>query len=97
MDGAINPGESSTINISYDGSGEEASGIILISSNDPDENPLPIQVFGRTSYLDPGEMAIDFTLPVLTYDHDAGEFHEESFTLSDQRGKVVWFQTFGTW
>ena len=56
-----------------------------------------MQVFGRTANLDPGELAIDFTLPVLTYNSEADEFEEELSTLSAQRGKVVWFQVFATW
>jgi hypothetical protein len=94
--GTLTPGESITCVISYDGSPGEAEGGVLFYSNDPDENPLPVQVFGRTSYLDPGEPAIDFTLP--RWDHDGfGGWASESFTLSDHIGKIVWFTVYGYW
>ncbi len=95
--GAILPGESVSCRIDYTDHNANASGLVRFSSNDPDESPLPIQVFGRTNYLDPGEIANDFTLPVISRNHETGEFNEEMFTLSDQQGKVVWFQVFGTW
>ena len=93
----MQPGESVSFDIVYDGNSRQGSGAIQITSNDPDESLLPIQVFGNTGHLDPGEPAIDFTLPRLTRDHETGEFHEESFTLSDHRGKIVWFHVFAFW
>jgi len=90
----LQPGESRSFNISYNGG--YGTGTIRIPSNDPDENPMPIQVFGNTSYLDPGEPAVDFTMPVL-YKDDTGQFQQGSFTLSDKRGKVVWYSVYGTW
>jgi len=95
--GFLRPGESVSFEISYDGNPNQGSAVVTFASNDPDENPLPIQVFGNTSHLDPGEPAIDFTLPRITYDRQTGTFTEESFTLSDHRGKIVWFQVYGFW
>ncbi len=95
--GVIGSGEAISCTIAYDGTGTNVGGTTLFYSDDPDESPLPIQVFGRTDYLDPGESAIDFTLPLLTRDPETGDFNEEIFTLSDHLGQVVWFQIFGTW
>jgi len=93
----LSPGQSVEFQISYSGGGSNANGVISIRSNDPDENPLPIQVFGRTQYLDPGEDAIDFSLPAFRYNRTTGEMEEETFTLSDHRGKIVWFSVYGSW
>ena len=95
--GTLAAGQSAAFGITYNGSPTQGSGVVRIASNDPDENPLPTQVYGNTTYLDPGEPAIDFTLPILTRDPQTGQFTEESFTLSDCRGKVVWFNIFGSW
>lgn len=83
--------------VTYGGSSDEARGVVLLSSNDPDEDPLPIQVFGETRYLDPGEPAVDFTLPLLRRDPVTGDYVEETFTLSDHRGKIVWFTVYASW
>ena len=93
--GTIAPDSSVNFNITYSGTGA-GSAIIRIVSNDADENPLPIQVYGNTSDLDPGEPAVDFTLPILWKD-TSGAYIEESFTLSDHLGQVVWFQIYGSW
>ncbi len=97
--GTLQPGESVTFDITYAGSGTSVgSGRILLQSNDPDENPLPIQVFGNTTYLDPGEPATDFTLTTLERDSQTGEIvNGPPITLSQQTGKVVWFAVFATW
>ncbi len=94
--GTLLPGEIADFDITYDGS-SNGIGVIRIHSNDPDENPLPIQVFGRTQFLDPGEPAVDFSLPVLRKDPQSGEYIEEIFTLSEHSGKVIWFQVYGSW
>ncbi len=95
--GTLLPGASVALEIAYDGSPSQGSGMVRFHSNDPDESPLPIQLFGNTSYLDPGEEAPDFTLPIFAVNPDTGEIEGDSFTLSDHEGKVVWFQVFGTW
>jgi hypothetical protein len=87
------PGESFTLAISYDG-GEPGSSRLLIDSNDPDESPLPIALFGATDSLDPGEPAIPFTLESWTYDPVSGEYSEAPFDLAAQAGRVVYFQVF---
>ncbi len=95
--GMLQPGESVEVEVSYNGSASQGSGMVRFASNDPDENPLPIQVFGNTDLLDPGEMAINFELPLITRDHQTGEFSQESFELADHLGQVVWFQVYGSW
>ena len=88
-----------TFNLSYNGS-PNASGKIYVYSNDPDENPLPIQVYGNLSgYLDPGDPATDFTVDLVTKNPTTGQFTVTTggFRLSNYRGKVVWFAVFGTW
>jgi len=95
--GTLEPGESVSFDVSYAGSPAPGEGTVLFYSNDPDESPLPIQVFGETDYLDPGEESINFTLPLFTVNPDTGEMEGEDFTLTDHLGKVVWFQVFGTW
>ncbi|MDC7219968.1 MAG: redoxin domain-containing protein [Spirochaetales bacterium] len=88
---SLAPGESLTFSVRYRGGKEDQSRIMLISSNDPDESIIPIQLFGKTSTLDPGETVPDFTLPLL------GEPEGEQITLSDYNGKIIWVQVFGTW
>ncbi len=95
--GTLTPGASVSFEIAYNGAPFQGSGKALLHSNDPDESPLPIQLFGNTSYLDPGEEAPDFTLPLFRVNPETGEFEGDSFTLSEHEGKVVWFQIFGTW
>ncbi len=97
--GTLAPGQSVSFDVTYSGSGPSGgSGRILIQSNDPDEGTLPIQVFGNTTYLDPGEPAVDFTLQTLERDPQTGlVVHGSPFTLSQHSGKVVWFSVFGTW
>jgi thiol-disulfide isomerase/thioredoxin len=94
---SILPGDTVYFNISYTEGTESTGEILYIYSDDPDENPLPIQVYGKTSSLDAGEDVPDFTLSTLYTDPDTEIFTEESFTLSEQKGKVLWIQIFGTW
>jgi len=94
--GILLPGEDVSFEIDYDGD-MNGTGVVALYSNDPDENPLPIQVFGHTDHLDPGEPAVDFTMPILKKDPPTGEFVEELFTLSDHLGKIVWLQVYGSW
>ena len=93
----LDPGESMEVALSYDGSTFATSAVLGILSNDPDEDPLPIQVFGATTYLDPGEEMPDFELEGLIRDPVTGVLGSHRFRLSEHRGKVVWFQVYGTW
>jgi hypothetical protein len=95
--GSLLPGERVTFTIAYNGSSSEGSGLIGILSNDPDESPLPIQVFGDTSYLDPGETATDFALPILSKDSESGQFVTDTFTISQHVEQVIWFAIYGSW
>lgn len=92
----LQPGESIELSIEYAG-GLPGSALVKVDSNDPDENPLAIRVFGETSTLDPGEPAEPFTLPLWTYDHDAGEFTYGSFDLESHAGKIVYFHVYASW
>ena len=93
--GTLSPGQSAWFDIVF--TGGTASGVITIQSNDPDENPLPIQVFGETTYLDPGENAPDFTVTTLIRDKNSGQLKQGSFTLSQHRGQAIWFNAFASW
>ncbi len=95
--GTIAPGDTATFNIIHDGTPEEGYGIVYFYSNDPDESPLSIQVFASTDHLDPGEPAVDFTLPIFTKNHETGEYEEGTFTLSDHLGKIIWMAVYGSW
>lgn len=95
--GTIAPGDSASFQITYDGNPDEGDADVLFHSNDPDESPMPIQVFGNTIRLDPGEPAVDFTLPLYSRNHETGEYIEGLFTLSDHLGKVIWLQLYGSW
>ncbi|MHC5112047.1 MAG: hypothetical protein ACYTHJ_19460 [Planctomycetota bacterium] len=95
--GTLGPGQSMSVDITYDGTPTPGNSVIHIASNDPDENPFPIQVFGDTMYLDPGEPAVDFSLPMLTLDPETDAFVEETFALSQYAGKIVFFSIYGSW
>ncbi len=69
----IAPGGAVNLTITYT-PGAAAQGIVRVNSNDPDEAKLPIEVFGDTPFLDPGEPATPFTLPMWTYDHASKTF-----------------------
>lgn len=92
----LDPGEQRPLDLSYLPSGGVDQGILRITSDDPDEATLPVQLFGRTNYLDPGESAAPFTLPLWRKD-DGGVWQESSFDLAAQAGKIVWFQVYGLW
>ena len=94
----ISPGDSISFQITYTaGTESNGSDILMIDSNDPDEGLLPIQIFGNTNHLDPGEAVPDFTLPTIYTDPQTGIYSEGQFKLSDHLGKVIWIQVFGTW
>ncbi|MCG3137124.1 MAG: hypothetical protein HJJLKODD_00967 [Phycisphaerae bacterium] len=94
--GTIEPGGLLELQIHYTG-GAPGEGLFKIYSNDADEAILPVKVFGQTSYLDPGESAADFTLPRWIYNHTTQSWSYDTFQLSEQAGKVVYFQVYGTW
>lgn len=94
--GVLAPGQSVTMNVTYDGDAAQGMGVVLVESDDPDENPLPIQVYGNTVYLEPGEEAVDFSLPRYTRDA-GGIWSSVPYTLSQSRGKVVWLMVYGLW
>ena len=94
---SIASGDTLFFDVSYTQGTENNGETLYINSNDPDENPLPIQLYGSTSSLDAGEEVPDFTLPTIFTNPETGVYSEGEFTLSKQRGKVVWVQMFGTW
>ncbi len=94
---SVEPGDTLFFDVSYTQGVENTGEILYINSNDPDENPLPIQLYGNTSSLDAGEEVPDFTLPTIYTNPETGVYSEGEFTLSEQRGKLVWIQVFGTW
>ncbi|MDD3321998.1 MAG: T9SS type A sorting domain-containing protein [Paludibacter sp.] len=94
---SIAPSDTIYFDVTYKASAESTGETLYIYSDDPDENPLPIQLFGNTSSLDPGETVTDFTLPTFYTDPLTGVYCKDSFSLSQQKGKVVWIQIFGTW
>ncbi len=92
----LQPGQFVDLSIEYSGT-EPASGLILVESDDPDEDPLPIQVYGETPYLDPGEPAIPFTLETWTMDHETKRFTYGTFDLQAHAGRIVYFHVFAVW
>ncbi len=91
-------GDTVFFTITYtEGSEMTAAETLVISSNDPDEEDLPIQLLGKTSTLDPGEEMSGFTLESMYNNRETGTYEEGSFTLSENLGKVMWFAVFGTW
>lgn len=97
MPQSIEPGDTLFFDVTYTQGSENLGQTLYISSNDPDENPLPIQIYGNTTSLEIGEEVPDFTLTTLYTNPETGVLSEGEFTLSEQRGKVVWIQMFGTW
>jgi hypothetical protein len=94
--GSLAPGKSVSFDITYQGGGSGYA-VIRLACNDPDENPLPIQVFGGTSTLDPGEPAPDFTLPTLIRDPKTNKLNQGTFTLSKHLGQAIWFSVDASW
>lgn len=90
------PGESVAVTVTYAG-GTPGDALIHVQSNDPDEPNLPIQAFGQTSYLDPTEPALPFTLEAWTYDHATKQYTYETFDLAAQAGKVVYLEIYVAW
>ncbi len=94
---SVEPGDTLFFEVAYTQGSETLGQTMYIRSNDPDENPLPIQVYGNSSSLDAGDVVPDFTLPTLYPNNETGLLTKGEFTLSEHRGKVVWIQVFGTW
>lgn len=94
--GVIAPGATLDLTIAYDG-GPDGDAVVLVFSDDPDEDPLPIQVLGDTPTLDPGERAPPFALDQWTFDHATRTFAKADFDLDAHTGEVVVLSTFGTW
>ena len=78
----IDAGGSAITQIIYTRSNQNASGVIQISSNDPDEGEIELQLVGNYEGGIVGVEAPDFTLPIVA--NGSG-----SFTLSDYAGKIV--------
>ena len=92
----VPPGSTTPLQITYSG-GPPGAGLVLVHTNDPDESPLPIEVYGETEYLDPGEPAQPFTLPSWRFDRDQDEFVTGIFDLEACAGRIVYFHVFGVW
>jgi hypothetical protein len=85
-----------TLDVAVDyAGGPPGAAIVFVESDDPDESPLPIEVFGETPFLDPGEPAIPFTVESWTFDHQTREFTHGTFDLATHAGQVVYFHVFG--
>jgi hypothetical protein len=91
------PGKEIAFEVSYDGSPTAGSGLVLLQTNDPGAPTFPIQVFGNTTHLDPGEMSVDFTMPAFSRDPSTGSWSQQPWTLSSHLGKMVWFHVYGSW
>jgi hypothetical protein len=89
----LHPGQSATLRIDYHG-GQPGTGVLLITSNDPDESPLPVQLLGATVRLDPTEAVPPFTLESWRLNQDTGDFSYGTFDLVEYAGKVVFLQLF---
>ena len=75
-------GETVLAEIIYTRSNQNASGVMQISSNDPDEPEIAIQLVGNYEGGIVGIEAPDFSLPIVT--NGTG-----TFTLSDHTGQIV--------
>lgn len=75
-------GETVLAEVIYTRSNQNASGVMQISSNDPDEPEIAIQLVGNYEGGIVGIEAPDFSLPIVT--NGTG-----TFTLSDHTGQIV--------
>lgn len=82
--------------ISYTG-GQPGTGSVRIDSDDPDETPLPILIYGETSMLDPGEPAVPFTLESWKMNPETRQLGYSMFELASHEGQVVYFHVFNSW
>jgi hypothetical protein len=78
----LDAGLSTTAQVIYTRSNQNASGVMQITSNDPDEPEIEIQLIGNYEGGIVGIEAPDFTLPIVA--NGTGDF-----TLSDHLGKIV--------
>ena len=78
----LEPGDTAFSDIIYTRSEQNASGILRITSNDPDESEVEVLLVGNYEGGIVGLTAPDFTLPVAA--NGSGEF-----TLSDHLGQIV--------
>ena len=78
----LDSGDSATGQIIYTRSNQNASGMMQITSNDPDEPQIQIQLIGNYEGGIVGIEAPDFTLPIAA--NGTG-----NFTLSDHLGQIV--------
>jgi hypothetical protein len=74
--------ETTLSQIVYTRSNQNASGVMQITSNDPDESVIEVQLVGNYDGGIVGVEAPDFSLPIVA--NGAG-----SFTLSNHQGQVV--------
>jgi len=78
----LDPGDSTIAQVIYTRSDQNASGVMQILSNDPDESEITVQLTGNYEGGIVGIEAPDFTLPIVA--NGSGDF-----TLSDHEGKIV--------
>jgi len=78
----IEPGDTALAQIIYTKSNQNASGVLRITSNDPDESEIEVLLVGNYDGGIVGLDAPDFTLPITA--NGSGDF-----TLSDHLGQIV--------
>ena len=78
----LDAGNSAVSQVIYTRSDQNASGVMQIVSNDPDEPEITVQLTGNYEGGIVGIEAPDFTLPIVA--NGSGDF-----TLSDNEGKIV--------
>ena len=78
----IEPGDTALAQIVYTKSNQNASGMMRITSNDPDESEIEVLIIGNYEGGIVGLDAPDFTLPIVA--NSSGDF-----TLSDHLGQIV--------
>lgn len=86
---SVPPGGNFSLNVTYNPPTQTPLfGNLTLSSNDPDESPKTINVFGGIPRLTVGDTAVNFTLLDLK-----GQAH----TLTDYLGKTVLLAFFASW
>ncbi len=79
----VQPGASTDLTLSYDGTTRGLFTQVDILSNDPDDGILPIYVVTPGTWVDPQETAPDFTGNFVIYDYATQTFSEGRPSLSD--------------